>query len=345
MVESEQGVTLTILPGTEIRFEPGAALYVGYGDIGYLKAEGTEDEPIVFTSASSNPSKGDWKVIHIRNGGAQSVLKHCQIRYGGTENSGALIIDGENNAPEVTNCVIEESQSYGVDMQNEARFKTFENNTIMNSGSTPLRIHANALGSLGENNSFEGNAHQAIAVIGGYVDRSAYWRNFGIPYRILNETLIEGEASTPVVEIEAGTTLEFGANVALYVGYAGPGALYAVGTEDAPITFTGIGKSVGSWRGIYLSQYAIDGALNDNKTTVLKHAVVEYAHNSDACMVYIQDSKPIIENVTFDHGATNDHAIKVRGSKALVPTHGALYSNNAFPGFPEGMEVDHAAVD
>ncbi|MEZ5196885.1 MAG: hypothetical protein R2764_10905 [Bacteroidales bacterium] len=65
------GGSLTIEPGAVIKFGPGAELNV----IGEIIADGTEDNPIVFTSMDDNnngciidgsdgiPEPGDWKYI------------------------------------------------------------------------------------------------------------------------------------------------------------------------------------------------------------------------------------------------------------------------------------------
>ena len=65
----EVGITLTIEPGVEIRFNSGTGLYISQYRIydnwyhGALVAEGTADNPIIFTSNAATPSPGDWKGI------------------------------------------------------------------------------------------------------------------------------------------------------------------------------------------------------------------------------------------------------------------------------------------
>ncbi|NLM17152.1 MAG: hypothetical protein GX221_05480 [Candidatus Riflebacteria bacterium] len=74
---------LTIEPGTIIRFQKGdtdADLPILMVE-GLLLAEGTAEEPIVFTSKGSLPSKGDWKGIKIASGNAyeKSTINNVQI--------------------------------------------------------------------------------------------------------------------------------------------------------------------------------------------------------------------------------------------------------------------------
>lgn len=329
-VESEQGVTLKIEPGAKVHFEKGASLYVGYGSLGYLKAEGTADKPIIFTSASSTPNKGDWKTIYLGNGAAASVMTHCQIQYGGEASYAALAVSGKDNTPTVKNSIIEQSAGYGIELKYGASFKAFTGNTIKTSGSNPLHLGANEVGSLGAGNTFVENAKQAIYVVGDTVSQSATWRNFGIPYRLQGETTVESDNEPAVLRLEAGNTLEFGSGSTLYVGYSHPGALYAVGEEGKPITFTGVAKTNGSWGGIFLSTNAIAGVDNDPETTVIQHAVIEYARSGSNAMLHIDSFKPLVKNVIFRNYASGVFGIKVGGNVSDVPTAAALIADNVF---------------
>lgn len=78
-----EGVTLTIEPGTTVRFEhtkptPGANLLIK----GVLMAVGTADKPIRFTSDAPQPEHGDWLGINLNPGSARSVMDHCIVEYG-----------------------------------------------------------------------------------------------------------------------------------------------------------------------------------------------------------------------------------------------------------------------
>lgn len=99
------GVTLTIKPGTRIEFIPnidtfGGGWYDGISasarceiiiDGGFLIAEGTPTEPIIFTSYAENPKSyinqlptpGDWGTIQIsgKETGHKSIIKYCIIKY------------------------------------------------------------------------------------------------------------------------------------------------------------------------------------------------------------------------------------------------------------------------
>ncbi|MEI6128033.1 MAG: right-handed parallel beta-helix repeat-containing protein, partial [Pseudomonadota bacterium] len=83
------GARLTIEPGVTIKFNPNAALKVG----GVLKAIGTTDNNISFTSNQAAPQEGDWSGIEFTDlaSGAKidnntnyisgSIFKYCTIEY------------------------------------------------------------------------------------------------------------------------------------------------------------------------------------------------------------------------------------------------------------------------
>jgi len=80
-----RGVTLTIEPGTVVRFEKIDVDGDGIGDSelyveGNLVAEGAPGRPIVFTSASSTPSARDWKYLFV-NLSRRTVLTRCVSEY------------------------------------------------------------------------------------------------------------------------------------------------------------------------------------------------------------------------------------------------------------------------
>ncbi len=96
-VEVSQGVTLTIMPGTIVRFAriepngpgklttdrtahfPRAELIVK----GRLLAQGTPDARIIFTSAAKEPQPADWGAVNFLNS-TDNILEFCEFSYGHT---------------------------------------------------------------------------------------------------------------------------------------------------------------------------------------------------------------------------------------------------------------------
>jgi parallel beta-helix repeat protein len=80
-----RGVTLTILPGTVVKFawidEDGDG--IGDGELtveGKLVARGTKDNMITFTSAQEKPKMKDWTFVQI-SVNKEAVVEYCKFEY------------------------------------------------------------------------------------------------------------------------------------------------------------------------------------------------------------------------------------------------------------------------
>lgn len=137
----EKGVTLTIEPGVEVRFEDFYYLQIE----GKLIAEGTEEDMIVFTSNKTSPVPGDWDAIKImRNCDIGSSFTYCRIEYSGGLNGWGSAIYIEGDLPPINHNYITNNFG-GVCIRNEDPYDgTFhlENNTIINNPGPGSTGHA-----------------------------------------------------------------------------------------------------------------------------------------------------------------------------------------------------------
>lgn len=87
----QNGATLTIEPGVEVRFDGAYSIQIE----GEFKAQGTPTKRIVFTSNKSNPQLDDWRYLWFRPTSVDaitdannryisgSILSYAEISYGG----------------------------------------------------------------------------------------------------------------------------------------------------------------------------------------------------------------------------------------------------------------------
>ena len=123
-VAVSEDVTLTIEPNVVVKFTANRCLQVS----GCLLAQGTETEPIVFTSdddiPDGNGQPGDWGYVEFTETAQDAqydpdgkyvsgcIMEYCQLRYGGGLEKGMLRL--LNASPYVHNCIIEKSGNSGV---------------------------------------------------------------------------------------------------------------------------------------------------------------------------------------------------------------------------------------
>ncbi len=136
--------TMTIEPGVVMRFAKGAAMFVEKftGDQpaqGAVRALGTAEKPIVFTSASDTPAAGDWFGLWF---GAlpsdRNKLDHVRIEYAGgecgcslftcsalEESEGAVILTRQAPSAFITNSVFKASAQHAITEGFEGTFVDF----------------------------------------------------------------------------------------------------------------------------------------------------------------------------------------------------------------------------
>lgn len=112
-----QNSTLTLAPGTILKFASGKRIETGTSSNGQSKliAIGTEDLPITFTSASASPQKGDWKGIIFNSGTMPGTeLNHCIIEYAGSSYGNIEVYPCGTSNPAIQNSQINHSAKHGI---------------------------------------------------------------------------------------------------------------------------------------------------------------------------------------------------------------------------------------
>ena len=131
-------VDLVIAPGTTLEFQEDAGIEISTD--GGLIADGTEDDPILFTGTSE--TAGWWNGIFVESRNADNLLNGVTVEYGGGDDfvgapAGNVIIGSGANEGEmnVTNSVLRTSAEYGVWVHGDSDANTdicgvnsFENN-------------------------------------------------------------------------------------------------------------------------------------------------------------------------------------------------------------------------
>ena len=117
------GATLTILPGTIVKFDKGCSLIIQSG--GKLVAEGNATQPIVFTSVKDDsyggdtneddgeyePSGGDWDCISVYG---TATIKYALLSYGAPYNESGIVEVVSGGMVNLDSCTISHAKYDGL---------------------------------------------------------------------------------------------------------------------------------------------------------------------------------------------------------------------------------------
>jgi hypothetical protein len=116
------GVTLTIEPGVNVRFDKLKSFQIN----GALIARGTANNNITFTSAAASPAPGDWGYLFfsdvstdavfdlLGNYISGSVLEYCVIEYAGSGTNSLGAVQLTSSYPFINYCTIRKNNISGI---------------------------------------------------------------------------------------------------------------------------------------------------------------------------------------------------------------------------------------
>ena len=253
------GVTLTLQPGTVIKFQ--TQLVKGRLTIsGTLLAQGAAAAPIIFTSIHDDayggdtntnggatwPAAGDWDGLEFTNTSSGSVIDYARVTFGGGHGSNVLVTGA---AITLSRSIIRWGSGDGLRWLTGAAGLISGNqignnlgsalvltgsssprvsdNTLTNNRLSAVSMHGSCFPNF-DNNIVYGNAWNAVGV-SGTLGSGTWYPNLAY---YATQTLSITAANT--LTIQPGTTVKFAANTHLIVS----GTLVARGTVTNPIVFT-----------------------------------------------------------------------------------------------------------
>jgi len=254
------GASLSVLPGTVLRFEENAGLVVRSD--GSLVAEGSCQAPVVFTGTASQ--RGHWGGLTF-DGASGNRLSYCVVEYAGAEFEDvapdrAGVTAGAGATVSIDHSSIRNHSGYGVGFGDDVTVTNLGENVVTkNTLGAAVATHRSAR-ALSPANDFTGNDVAAVHVAqGGSIPdgRSHTWEALDVPYRVAGDLTVEGELT-----IRPGNTLSFAEDSSVRVD----GELFAIGSAGNGITFTATDQQRAHWAGI-----GVGGRCS------LANCVVEYA--------------------------------------------------------------------
>ena len=288
--------TLTIQPGTTLKFEAGASLSIGYYGAATIIANGTVEKPIVFTSTADVPTAGAWEGVFLYSlASSNTSFKYCQFKYAGTNDYGSLNIDGTSCT--FSNNTIQNSKKIGINLVNvDSYFGEMMNNTISDGGGHAIRISAAKLHTIGIGNTITCADNLGVNVYGSSVTGTVTWKKLTVPYFVDDDVYVDNSSLT----IEAGSIFKFNTYGSFSIGYYNTASLTANGTALSPIVFTSNATSpaAGAWEGIYF--YG-----NNQSTSSMTYCEVAYAGKTNYEAISIDNTGLTFNNNNVHHSASS----------------------------------------
>jgi uncharacterized repeat protein (TIGR01451 family) len=259
-----------------IQVDANASVHLAYVDLGFA---GAGSKPALNTSASdvqvrhSTFHDNAWDGIRIHGTNVAPIFEDVSVLnsggYGvimGDDFGSSLVkptwdggvISGSVKTgiylthwaaalqPILRNLTIANNKGDGVLIEWNGAVPAFENLAI--SGNTGAAVTQNPDSSpVYRNLTLSGNGTDAVVISGGSIGGGRYWGSGQpeLPFQVRGNVAIPSGA---FLSLEPGMTMRFFTDTLLYA--SGSGALYALGTPDRPITFTGLVETPGFWRGI-----------------------------------------------------------------------------------------------
>ncbi len=270
------GVTLTLQPGVELRFQNDTDLSIE----GTLIAQGTAAYPVTFTAAITPPSPGAWRQVVFQSG-AKGRLSNCLVQYAGQWGYPAIGILSSDVV--IGNCRVRDNANDGVAIINQPGLRpTLQNLTITGNANYAIWQAPDASARY-EHLTLSGNGVNAIGASGNTtVDATWDTSQAGASLRI--DTYFRVAYGT-VLTLAPGTEVGFDP----YGQFEVTGGLIAEGTPGQPITFTSALSvpHAGDWQQIYAWDIA---------RLRLSHCLIAYAGVYNYAAVELRGNDAILRD-------------------------------------------------
>jgi len=285
VVTINDNIVCTIPEGTIIKSNSDGEFYVN----GTLDVNGTETNPVVFTSlqddtyggdtnndgTATSPAPGDWRGIYLYGFSIDDGIgefDYCRIRYGGNASgqADANVNFHYSDSGHFTNSVCEYSSQHG--LKAYACPVEISNSSFLNNTDYAAYLDNVTIKSYPDN-SATGNGINAIG-LSGSVTENITWAetSSSVIMSLIGVVTINDNI---VCTIPEGTIIKSNSDGEFYVN----GTLDVNGTQANPVVFTSLqddtyggdtnndgtatSPAPGDWRGIYLYGYNNDDGIGE----------------------------------------------------------------------------------
>ncbi|MCL4504452.1 MAG: hypothetical protein M1434_08630 [Chloroflexi bacterium] len=321
------GYTLTIAPGTQLRFDSYKFLQVLAN--GRLSAIGTPSQPITFTANMTNSVPVFWRFLYF---GYNSIadLRYCDISEAGNSGFASLYIYSPDIR--VRDCRIHDNLGDAVYLDSGTPVASMSNLLIDHNSGAAIHMTTLNITPPFSGLRFNGNGQDAVVVPDTTVNRDTVMD--GSPAALGGAPFVLGHVYVSAgytLTIAPGTQLRFDSDKLLQVN--ANGRLSAIGTPSQPITFTAnMTNSVPVfWRFLYFGY---------NSSADLRYCDISEAGHSGFASLYIYSPYTRVRDCRIHDNAGGGVQVNIASGGAYLFSPNQVY-NNAYGLYNMGaIQVD-----
>lgn len=199
---------------------------------------------------------------------------------------------------------------------------SFSNNLLTENAFGAAAITADHARFLEASSSFTGNTVDIVHITSGDIYSDGVWAGIDAPYLISTGIWVSA-----ALEVAPGAVLAFDAGQNMTIDSSG--SLNAVGTEAAPIYFTGAEATPGYWGGLRFYN-------SNNSANVLEYTVFEYGGGYYDANLFITGSSSNPSQVTVTNSAFENSAEWGVLLSGTVNVNADIATANSFAGNANG---------
>ncbi len=284
-----KSITVAVEPGTTLQLAEESGLYFGYSGEGSVsfKVKGTAERPVRFTRFGDDMKTTPAKGLGFYKASRAPEINFAVFEYLGRKDGAAITYNDARALGSITNSVFRNLAGRGILIDSaRERFTAFSDNLFQSAAGAAIQTPLELAEGIASSNTFDKTWVELNSVTAHDVTLAA----LNAPYHVMSELRVEAEdaVKAATLTLQPGTSLAFGPQGSLALGFEHPGKLVAKGTPDKKISFSAISDD---WGGL---------TAGDVGTLVIENAVISKVRDDVPGINTSEKTSGSVKNVSFE---------------------------------------------